>query len=166
MILLCEWAKPSAPWSKGTLVRQHPWIQFMMSQSCSFSMCSLAHSCLAYLTAPLRHWCSVCLVSGSWASLRFCTAVVQAAFHQGAALGWRGCLLQNVASLVSSMSLTSASAATSISSTKGDGGSRGGLVRLQNDTTHASCFSRSITKLHEDSSSRTAILSCAWPFTQ
>ena len=71
------------------------------------------------------------LVAVDLAWQRFWAAMAQAEFHQGATLGWNGCLLQKIFSLVPCMSEMRPPAACSTSSAVGEKGiSRGGAQAL------------------------------------
>ena len=142
----CMWTRPTAPHNEGTLFNQQPCLQSMSSQMSVFLIWSLAHACLAALTAPLRQAWAVALAAMPCLSLSFCAAVVHAVFHHQAAFGWKGLHLWRTNSLVSWMSLARLVAACSSSSLVGAGGkaARGG--QLQKEWIHASFLVWSVMK--------------------
>ena len=141
-----EWTRPSVPHSEGTLETLQPCHHAATAQSSSLLMQSLAQLHLAAWTVPLRQADAMALIAVDLAQQRFWVAMAQAEFHQGAALGWNGCLLQKIFLLVPCMSEMRPATACSTSSAVGEMGiSRGGVQAL-NILIQSPLRSGSITK--------------------
>src|SRR6267154_4068503 len=77
VISLCMCTNPSGPCNDGTFDTLRPCLQAATSQSCAFSMYSLAHLLFAIRTVPLSLACVEACISFVWAFRRFCIAIEQ-----------------------------------------------------------------------------------------
>ena len=136
----CEWTNPSGPQSEGTLETLHPCLHSAPSHSSAFSMCLLAHLCLAVHTVPLSQAATTAHVAVEFALQRFCTTTEHAVFHQRATFGWWGHCLWKIHLLVSWISAIKPTTACSTSSAVGEKGSNSGAVQFLKDLTQSSFF--------------------------